>query len=164
VKGDIGAASTTSFTDAIIKNLGKSFDAGEKHTYKPIQLPQVSKDPAPLKPKDRAVKGIDVFIELDKPFEVLGKNLEQLAVSTPFEFKILSCRGVKIYPCLSLKEPDLVDHVCARFLLKDSVHQASDEIILDLLQKLSKECHWVHLEKLNTFDGKVGYSKTHGEG
>jgi len=164
VMGDMGAASTTAFTDAIIKNLEKPFDTQKKRTYNPIQLPKVSKDPAPLKPKDRAVKGIDVFIELDKPFEVLGKNLEQLAASTPFEFKILSCRGVKIYPCLSLKEPDLVDHVCARFLLKDSAQQATNEMVLDLLQKLSKECRWVHLEKLNTFDGKTGYSKTHGEG
>ncbi|MBY0280549.1 MAG: NADP-dependent isocitrate dehydrogenase [Alphaproteobacteria bacterium] len=160
VVGEKGAASTTAFTDAIIKNLGKSFKDQKPHTYKPIQLPKVSKDPGPIKPKNRGIKGIDVFIELDKPFEVLGKNLEQITHSTPFQFKILSCRGVKIYPNLSLKEPDLVDHVCARFVANN---ETTDEMILDLLQKLSKECHWVHLEKLNIFDGKVAYSKTHGE-
>lgn len=57
-----------------------------------------------------------------------------------------------------------MDQLCARFIVKDANSEATDEMIIDLLQKLSKDCRWVHLEKLNTFDGKIAYSKTHGEG
>lgn len=163
VIGDKGAASTTMFTDAIIKNLGKSFKEQKAHTYKPLQLPKVSKDPAPIKPKSRMVNGVDVFIESDSPVDILGKALEDVAATTLFQFKVLSCRGVKVYN-LSLKQPDLVDQLCARFVVKEGNGEATDDIIIDLLQKLSKTCRWVHLEKLNTFDGKIAYSKTHGEG
>lgn len=163
VVGDKACVSTSVFTDAIIANLGETCRKEKKSSYKPIHLPKVPKDPVTIRPKDRSLNGIDIFIELDKPVEVLGEILQRITISTPFEFKVLSCRGVKVYPRISLHEPDLVDHVCARFIAKDPAQEVSDTMLIELLQKVSHECHWVHLEKLNTFDGKIAYSKTHGE-
>ncbi len=159
VVGDRGAASTTTFTDAIIKNLGKKYPRSKVRDFKPLKLPKVDHRPDMVRPSQCQVDGVDIFIETNQPVDVVGKNLESLANATLFQFKILSCRGVKVYPNPSLKDPDVVDHLCARFTAKD----ATDAAILDLLQKIGVNYKWVHIEKLNAYDGKPAYSKTHGE-
>ena len=159
VRGDQGASSTTDFTDAIVKNIGKVY-LGKGRTYKTLNLPKISSVPGP---KTRFVDGVDVFFESTDAIEDFGQKLERVAAATPFQLKMVSCRGVKVYPNVPLKKPDLVDHICARFVVGDANQEATDPMILDLLQKLSKECRWVHVEKLNRFDEKAAYSKTHGE-
>jgi len=159
VKGDIGASSTTDFTDAIVRNMGEVC-LGKGRTYKPLNLPKIS--PA-QDLKTRSVDGVDIFVESTEAIEAFGQKLETIAAATPFQLKMVSCRGVKVYPNVPLKRPDLVDHICARFVVGDVNQPATDSMILDLLQKLSENCRWVHVEKLNRFDGKTAYSKTHGE-
>lgn len=162
VVGEKGAASTTMFTDTIIKNLGKKYPRFVNRIYKPLHLPKVDHASDMVRPSKRQVDGVDVFIETNQPADTVGKSLEDIANVTSFQFKILSCRGVKVYPNPALKNPDLVDHLCARFVGKDGA-DVTDASILDLLQKIGSRHNWVHVEKLNDYDGKPAYSKTHGE-
>jgi isocitrate dehydrogenase len=39
----------------------------------------------------------------------------------------------------------------------------TDAQILDLLQRISSTYRWVHVEKLQRFDGKDAFSKAQGE-
>ncbi len=162
VVGDKGSVSTTTFTDTIIKNLGKKYPKLVTRTYKPLILPRIGAAPDMVRPKERQVNGVDIFIESNQSVNTVGKSLEAIAAATPFLFKILSCRGVKVYPKPPLKNPDVVDHLCARFITKDG-SSAEDDMIIDLLQKVGSSHRWVHIEKLNAYDGKPAYSKTHGE-
>jgi isocitrate dehydrogenase len=162
VIGDKQAAKTTEFTDAIIQNLGKIYDASLIRPYKPIKLPKIASKPDFVQTKERHVHGVDIFIESAQPLEILGKQLENIAVNNPLKLKLISNRGVKVYPGLTGTEPDLTDCYRCRFVMPEN-HQASDADICDLISSINKNFHWMHIEKLNVFDGVPSYSKSHGE-
>ncbi|CAO5682914.1 MAG: Isocitrate dehydrogenase [NADP] [Holosporales bacterium] len=162
VIGDTGSASTSAFADKIISNLGKTFDGFEKRDYKPIQLKRISKDPDLVRPKERSIDGLDVFIETTKSPKELGDSLINLLAPSPFKLKIITCRGVKVYPVGRL-EPDIVDAQQCRIIKRDEQTTVTDAMLLDLLKLIQTEYTWGHIEKLHVFDGKVAYSKSHGE-
>lgn len=58
---------------------------------------------------------------------------------------------------------DCVDHWFCRFVSIDAKEEVTDETIKDLVQKVGSQYRWVHLEKLQEFDGKPGYTKAQGE-
>jgi isocitrate dehydrogenase len=156
-------ASTTEFADAIIKNLGEKHPTYEERDYKPITLPKVSKAPDFVHVKERQVVGLDVFIETTKAPEELGKSMETICASTPFELRFVSCRGVKCYPGTQIQGGDFVDQARCRFFMRNQSHSAANSDILDLLHKISAEHMWGHVEKLHIFDSKPGFTKPHGE-
>jgi isocitrate dehydrogenase len=161
VLGDSGAASTTDFTDAILRNLGKPFPGYKNRDYKPLKLPHVSHDPDLVKPTSRSIVGVDVFIESTKTVEEFGKSIENAVIQTPFKLLSVSCRGVKVYPTSPLKsEP--TDLFRCRFMGQDQTN-IEDESIQKLLAKLSQHHRWTHIEKLNVFNGVSGFSRDHGE-
>jgi len=161
VLGDAGAASTSQFTDAIIRNLGKGFPGYQKRPYKPLKLPSVSPEPDFVKTKTRFVFGVDVFIESTLSPVELGKSLEESATDTSFALKGISCRGVKVYPVSGLA-PDPTDLFCCRFVNTNGT-SSTDTQIYTLLNHLTPSHHWTHLEKLHIFDGTPAFSKDHGE-
>ena len=61
VVGDVGFAKTSEFTQAIIKNLGRTAKDWKIREYKPLKLPQVSRSPAFVIPKSRHTLGVDLF-------------------------------------------------------------------------------------------------------
>ncbi|MBP9752869.1 MAG: NADP-dependent isocitrate dehydrogenase, partial [Proteobacteria bacterium] len=162
VVGDSGAASTSTFTDKIISNLGKTFEGYTKREYKPIALKRTSKAPDLVRPSVRSVDGLDVFIETTLSPKELGDGLINLLANSPFKLKIITCRGVKVYPIGRL-EPDVVDAQQCRFVKREDQTVVTDSMLLDLLNLVQTQYTWGHIEKLHNFDGKAAYSKSHGE-
>lgn len=152
--------STTEFTDHIIQNLGKDFPGYQDRDYKPIKMPKVTNKKTTDK---RYVIGVDIFIESINDPEEIGRDLENLAVDTPFKLKMISNRGVIIYPKPGVA-PEPGDCNRCRFILKandntDMKHAS----MVDLLNRINEKYHWVQVQKLNVFDGKPAFSKAQGE-
>jgi isocitrate dehydrogenase len=162
VKGDQGAASTSGFADAIINNLGKQHPTFTKRNYNPVNLPVVSKAADFVKATTRQIIGLDIFMETAESPNTVGPALETALKDTPVTLKMLSSRGVKLYPSAATLT-DGVDMVTARFIVKDPTHSLQDKEVSDILTLFGKHYHWNHVEKLNIFDGKLGYTKSHGE-
>jgi isocitrate dehydrogenase len=161
VQGDKGASTTTHFTDAILRNLGKPYPGYKKRPYKPLILPQVSNVPDFVKTTNRSVLGIDVFIESILPAAELGSAIERIAADTSFTLKGMSCRGVKVYPSSGLVL-DPTDLFRCRFMSHDGSN-CDDKMIYDMLERLAPHHSWTHIEKLHVFDGVPAFSKDHGE-
>lgn len=151
---------TTAFTDLVIQNLGKKTDFWPQRPYKPLSLPVVHLPPQDVPRKE---VGIDLYIESSLSPEMLGKSLEEIALPSPFNLKMISNRGVQVYPAIGGIKPDTVDHWRARFFLKDRNNVVTDEAILDLTAHIGRHHRWMHLEKLNDFNQSPGFTKAQGE-
>ena len=160
VVGDATAASTTLFTDTIIKNLGKRLDSVVDRPYKALNVDNSNIPVASIKPAERFVEGVDVFIENTKPIIEFGKAMEQAATAAFMKLKLVTCRGMKVYPLTTNSVPDLTDQVTARFAGDGPL---DDIQIQKIIAEVSKVATWSHIEKLHVFDGKPGYTKAHGE-
>jgi len=152
--------STTGFTDIVIKNLGKQTDYWPARSYKPLQLTHAETPNDNVPRKDR---GFDIFIESTLTPDELGLSLEELAVPSPFVLKMISNRGVQVYPSVGGVKPDPVDHWRARFFLKESTTKFSDPELLNFISKIGERHHWMHIEKLFEFNSKPAFTKAQGE-
>ncbi len=156
---------TTVYTDTIIANLGRKSERWRVRDYKPLRLPEVSSKPDYISAKTRRVVGVDIFVESGLGAEELGKNLEQIAASTPLKLKMISNRGTKVYPPAGAIT-DCVDHWFCRFVSRSTngaPADLTDEQMLGLLGRIATEHRWTHLEKLHEFDGEAGFTKAQGE-
>jgi isocitrate dehydrogenase len=158
-----GAVSTTAFTDAVIARLGQQPRvATPARAHKPLQLPQVESRPDYVSAGRRRAIGADIFVEAGGTPESLGQSLEALSESSQLRLKMISNRGTKVYPS-SGAITDCVDHWRCRFVMRDAEAELSDEVLLDLLHRVRSRHHWMHIEKLNEFDGALGYTRAQGE-
>jgi len=151
---------TIGFTDIIIRNLGKKTDFWATRPYKPLHMPRVND---PIKDVPRKELGVDIYIESTLSPEALGKSLEDIASSFPFFLKMISNRGVQVYPNIAGLKPDTVDHWRARFFLKNKESQIDDKEILNLIEKIGQSHRWMHIEKLNEFNHVLAFTKAQGE-
>ncbi len=156
------AATTTEYTDAIIANLGRRSATWRGREYRPIRLPQVSTRPDLVQVGSRRTVGADVFVETGQPPEPLGRALQQLAEGTALKLKMISNRGVQVFPHRG-SLPDCVDHYRCRFILRDEAADLGDAELLALLGRIGSQFRWMHVEKLQCFDGKEVFSKAQGE-
>lgn len=160
VAGKGKGVSTTAFTDQIIENFGQRIPGSAPRDYKPIKIPVVERSKSAV--KSRSVAGVDIFIETDQSPAELGPQLESLAQDSPFYLKMLSSRGVIVYPVPGVV-PEAGDYCRARFILKETSDASDDGKIVDLISCINKKYRWTHIEKLNVFDGENGFSKAQGE-
>lgn len=160
VAGDVSAAKTSAFTDAVIANLGRTSSRWPVRTYKPLQVPQGATKPVQV--ATRRTVGADIFVESDASAEALGQSITRLTAGSPLQLKLISNRGTQVYPPTGALT-DCVDLWFCRFLLRDAAGDLSDAQILDLLQRVAAEHRWMHVEKLQEFDGELGYTKAQGE-
>jgi len=178
VGGERVASTTTEFTDAVIRNLGRRpsrFAAREHH---PLKLPSVARDPVLVRPKSRKVVGADVFIESGLDPVSLGKSLERLVEGTGMALASCANRGVKVYP-LPSDLVDCVDHYRCRFVMKEALAASPgraagasladgpemlDANLAAVLHRIGAEHRWMHVEKLQVIDGAEAFSKAQGEG
>jgi isocitrate dehydrogenase len=151
---------TTAFTDLVIQNLGKKTDFWPQRPYKPLILPVVQ---IPSQEVLRKEVGVDLYIESSLSADMLGKSLEEIALPSPFNLKMISNRGVQVYPAIGDIKPDTVDHWRARFFLKDKNNVVTDKDIFDLTAHIGRHHRWMHLEKLNDFNQSPGFTKAQGE-
>ncbi|HXF72745.1 MAG TPA: NADP-dependent isocitrate dehydrogenase [Actinomycetota bacterium] len=152
---------TTEYTDAIISNLGKRSATWRVRDYRPIRLPQVRPDIDFVKPSSREVAGVDVFVEAAVPADELGKALEEVAAGSAFSLKMIGNRGTMVYPPTGAIT-DVADHWRCRFVPAPN-REVTDEDVLDLLRRVGSRFPWMHVEKLQGFDGEQGFTKDQGE-
>jgi isocitrate dehydrogenase len=158
---------TDAFTDQVIRNLGRTSNLPSR-TYQQITLKAWPELTAHTEPGTRELVGIDVFLETDMRAEALGAELERIAEDSPFRLNGVSNRGVQVYPSTG-GQTFLVDHFAARFMLKHpyTLTQSSangQAEISYLVQRLGAQFTWMHIEKLQRFDGKDAFERPQGEG
>ncbi|MGH7640955.1 MAG: NADP-dependent isocitrate dehydrogenase [Candidatus Dormibacteria bacterium] len=163
IAGDGPSASTTEYTEAIISRIGQHSPNWTRRERHPLQLPRVSAEVAMVHPKGRHDIGVDVFIESELSAEDLGHSLEAATAGTPLRLENISNRGTQVYPATGGSSIDCIDHWPCRFLLRDLEGDLPDEDLIALLQRVSQEHHWVHIERLPVFDGARGFTKAQGE-
>lgn len=151
--------STTAFTDAVIDRLDRPDTSAEFRVRRPLVVPAIA--PASIVPRQRAVVGIDVFIEWDNGPALLAASLETLIGDAPLYLKMISNRGTVVWPS-SGTSPALVDHYRCRFMATDN-QEPSDRDLLDLVTRIAGGHRWMHIEKLQTFDDAAGYTLAQGE-
>lgn len=153
--------STSAFASAVIDNLGKRVDGYTIRRGRPLALPAPMADPVTVRPTERAVVGVDVFVESGLMPDALGPVLERLVDGSPLRLKMISNRGTKVYPDGN-PNIDVVDHYRCRFVLRNG-GALERSVIRDLLARIEAEVDWVHLELLQRFDGAAAYTKAQGE-
>jgi isocitrate dehydrogenase len=153
---------TTDYTDAIIGNLGKRTEGWTIREVKPLQLPVLSPAPDYVRPDSRFVVGLDVFVESPLTADELGASLTELALGTRLELKMISSRGTKVYPPTGAMT-ETGDHFRCRFIIRENPGDLWDEDVHQLLARISRRHTWMHIEKLQEFDGELGFTRDQGE-
>jgi isocitrate dehydrogenase len=152
--------STTAFADAVIERLGETAGvASARPSGGRLVIPAISD--SPRKAATRAVVGMDVFVEWDRTPEELGTSLEAVTAGTVLRLKMISNRGTVVYPARGAM-PTLVDHFRCRFLAADGIEPTEAEL-MSLLWAVGASHRWMHVERLQQFDGERGYTLAQGE-
>ena len=92
----------------------------------------------------------------------LGASLMELTHETPLSLKLVSSRGTKVFPPTGAIT-DTVDHYRCRFIIKETPGDLSDDDVHQLLVAISQRHRWMHIEKLQEFDGELGFTRDQGE-
>ncbi|MFN2637412.1 MAG: NADP-dependent isocitrate dehydrogenase [Gemmatimonadaceae bacterium] len=152
-------ASTTAFTEAVISNLGKRSKLSPPRDYKKVELPESDRGVNVVATASRRVVGVDVYIESDLDPRVLAANLDNLTADSATKLQMITNRGALVFPSKD-RRVSLVDHFRCRFVLRETSGRLSDTDILGLLQRISADYTWMHLEKLQEFDGDSAFSRS----
>jgi isocitrate dehydrogenase len=163
VVGDEGSpASTSAYTDAIVANLGERSERWQVRDVKPIRLPELRREPDYVRPQERAVVGLDVFVESPLSSAELGASLMELTQDTKLSLVMISSRGTKVFPPTGAITDEL-DHWRCRFIIKESPGDLPDDDVYQLLRRISSRHRWMHIEKLQEFDHQLGFTRDQGE-
>jgi len=155
---------TQAFADRICENLGRKPEAISAPPA--AELPRFDQAWKAMTDKpEKALVGVDVFLdydEQDRDPKVLGDRLAPLAEGTPFELRLITNRGVKVWPD-GLPETRCTDHWRCRFRTENDA-QVSNADVLALMDKIQKAgLDFIKTEQLYTFDGELGFSLGQGE-
>jgi isocitrate dehydrogenase len=157
------AVGTKEFAQAIVDRLGQ----------KPLNLKPVSYSAAKgtmnigklkeIAPQVKQTIGVDVFVnKADCGPNDLGALLESKANGDGLKLRMISNRGVKVYPD-GFPETFCTDHWRCRFLAENG-GEVSHAQIIGLLQRVADAgLDFIKTENLCTFDGEKGYSMGQGE-
>ncbi len=157
-----GSVSTTTFTEKVIANLGRRPERWKVREHRQLAIPVVDAAPDFVRPKSRRTLGADVFVESALPVAQLGESLMAIAGPTPLRLKMISNRGTKVFPSTGAM-PDCIDHYRCRFVLREENRDLDDATLLELLKRVAATHRWMHVEKLQEFDGKAAYTRAQGE-
>ena len=152
-------ATTTEFTRAVIANLGKRSKVSPPKDYKKVEMPPSHSGVNVVPAKSRRLSGFDVYIESDLDPENLAAGLELLAKPTPLKLEMISNRGAMVFPP-SGRRVSLVDHFRCRFVVRDAAAALGEVEILALLGTIGARYRWMHVEKLQEFDGEPAFSRS----
>ena len=153
---------TSAYRDAIIANLGRRTENWTVRDHRPLLLPVLDNAPDYVKPASRAVVGLDVFVESPLSAAELGASLMELTGDTRLSLKMISSRGTKVFPPTGAIT-DTLDHWRCRFIIKENPGDLPDEDVHQLLARISRRHLWMHTEKLQEFDGELGFTRDQGE-
>jgi isocitrate dehydrogenase len=152
-------ATTTEFTKAVIGNLGKRSKVSPPKQYTAVDLPMPRPGVNVVSAKSRRLTGLDVYIESDVEPGKLASELEKLTTTSPLKLQMITNRGAIVFPSKG-RGVSLVDHYRCRFVLRDASSKLGETDILSLLGSIAVGHRWMHVEKLQEFDGEKAYSKS----
>src|SRR5438105_1049928 len=152
-------ASTTDFTQAVISNLGKTSRVSPPKKYTKVELPPPQLGVNVVAAKGRKLAGLDIYIESDMEPKALASDLEKITISSPLALQMITNRGAMVFPGDG-RRVSLVDHYRCRFVLRDGATKLGDAEILSLLGAVGGKHRWMHIEKLQEFDGEPAFSKS----
>jgi len=152
-------ASTTEFTQAVISSLGKRSKLSPPRDYKKVDLPPAVLGVNVVPASSRRVTGVDVYIESELDPKKLAATLEKLTKTSPIRLEMITNRGARVFPSNN-RRVSLVDHFRCRFVLRDSGAALGDADVLSLLGTISDQYRWMHVEKLQEFDGEPAFSRS----
>jgi isocitrate dehydrogenase len=153
---------TDKFVGQIIDNLGRSSNLASRE-YRALHLTPWPNLTAHTEPKSRELIGVDVFIESDLSAADLGDSLTKIAEGSALRLDSISNRGVQVWPSTG-GQTFLVDHFDCRFMLLTPAEGNVPQGIADLVGKIGQNHAWMHVEKLQRFDGKDAFERPQGEG
>lgn len=153
--------STSDYTDAIVKNLGKPVEGWTVRQARPIRMPEIPRSVVFRASKTKEVVGGDIFIESSLTPDQLGPSLELVAASSPLRLKMISNRGTKVYPDGN-SNIDCVSHYRCRFIAREGNDISFDQVI-ELVAKINETHEVCHVERLIRIDGADGFTKAQGE-
>ncbi|WP_149535883.1 NADP-dependent isocitrate dehydrogenase [Siccirubricoccus phaeus] len=159
--GDIApegqGAPTRAFVERIIANLGRESEKVPEREYRPIALKQWPQITWYRAATTRELVGVDVFVESERDPHAIGITLGAAAEGSAFTLAGIGSRGAQVWPAMG-GHTFLVDHFRARFLFKEPPKGNGITEITDLLQRIGRQHNWMHIEKLQRFDGAPAYS------
>jgi len=162
MRGERKPASTTDFTDAIIANLGCRSATASSRDYKSLRVPAAKSEVGHATASSRSVIGVDIFVEsLEQP-DTLAQTLSSALGGSRLSLQSIANRGTTVYP-QGDAPVGLVDHFRCRFVPgAGDTAEVTDAEIIDTLQRVSTHYRWMHVEKLQRFDGTDAFSKAQG--
>jgi len=152
-------ATTTEFTKAVIANLGKRSKVSPPKDYKKVEMPASQLGVNVVAAKSRRLTGLDIYIESALDPEKLAADLEKLTEMSPLKLQIITNRGAMVYPS-SGRRVSLVDHFRCRFVFREAAVNPGDAELLSLLGAVGAKHRWMHVEKLQEFDGEPAFSRS----
>ena len=165
--GDIApegqGAGTDAYVARVIANLGRESGRVPTREYRPLAMKQWPAITWYKAASTRELVGIDVFVESERDPRAIGITLQAAAEGSAFQLKMISSRGTQVWPETG-GETFLVDHFRARFTFREPPKGDAVAEITDLLTRIGRQHRWMHLEKLQRFDGVEAYTKAQGEG
>jgi isocitrate dehydrogenase len=155
---------TTAFTDAVIRALGRENSGASARDYRTLKpsAPSATAAAEKVLEKKRELKGMDVFIETTLSPQALADTLQLLTPDSPLALKMISNRGTQVWPATG-SLPDLVDVHRCRFVARTGAPALSENDLISLLARIATGLRWVHVERLQAFDGANGYTRAQGE-
>jgi isocitrate dehydrogenase len=153
---------TQGFADAVIARLGDDPLHLPPVHYRKIDLHVELAEP-PVERKD--LRGVDVFLdwrEAGRDPEVLGPALAATAKAAGWHLKMVTNRGVKVWP-EGFAETFCTDHWRCRFHPTDGAATDFDAVLRLLAAVHGAGYEVIKTEHLYDFDGLPGYSLGQGE-
>ncbi len=154
---------TDAYVARVIANLGRQSAHVPERDYRPIAMkkwPQITWYKAA---STRELVGVDVFVESERDPHAIGITLKAAAEGSAFDLKMISSRGAQVWPDMG-GNTFLVDHFRARFMFREPPKGDAVAEITDLLSRIGRQHRWMHIEKLQRFDGEAAFTKAQGEG
>jgi isocitrate dehydrogenase len=113
-------------------------------------------------PRERRVVGVDIFAEWGGDADALGRAVEAAVDTSAARLVMISNRGTQVYPATGGAQTDAVDVWRCRLVSRDGAAM-SDALAMDLMQRVAAVAPWMHIEKLQEFDGVDGFTKAQGQ-
>ena len=154
---------TREFAEAVSERIGK-----KPAKLKPVvygKAPAVAAAPASAtrKPADRALVGVDVFVNWEGDAQELARRVVPLgSPAAGLGLTTISNRGIKVWPD-GFPETMQTEHWQCRFLARDSGTTTPAELAALLERAVEAGVDFIKTETLYTFDGERGYSLGQGE-
>ena len=152
---------TREFAQAVVERLGARPEKLKPVVYTNPPTPALRSGVEKRRVSDRALVGIDVFVNWIGRAEELERRLRPLA-GDGLALITMSNRGIKVWPD-GFPETMQTEHWQCRFLARDSA-TTTHAALADLLRRAAGAgVDFIKTENLFTFDGERGYSLGQGE-